>query len=51
VRKYEQERKQASREFVASSQLKSLLKDGERVIRLPQFSTSVTNICETVHVP
>ena len=38
-------------ESISSAELTSALHDGERLVLLPQSSTTVTNVCETVHVP
>ena len=38
-------------ESVSLAELTTALHDGERLLMLPQSSATVTNVCETVHVP
>ena len=49
--KCQQEGRRVTSASVSSAELMSALRDGERLVMLPQSSTTVTNVCETVHVP
>ena len=44
------QKRKLTTEFVSSSELKATLHDGEQLVMLPQSSTTVTNVSETVFV-
>ena len=46
-----QERSASTSESISSAELTcAAVHDGEQLVMLPQSSTTVTNVCETVHV-